>query len=80
MKGGFRLVRHPLYASYCYYFIGLPLAMFNYLLFPLILGIIGYYFTAIYEERILVEEFGEEYIEYRKKVGMFIPLIGKQRK
>jgi len=80
VKGGFRLVRHPLYASYCYYFIGLPLAMFNYLLFPLMLGIIGYYFTAIYEERILVEEFGEEYVEYQKKVGMLIPLIGKKRK
>jgi len=77
---GFRFVRHPLYASYCYYFIGLPLAMFNYLLFPLMLGIIGYYFTAIYEERILVEEFGEEYIEYQEEVGMLIPLIGKKKK
>lgn len=80
VKGGFQLVRHPLYASYCYYFIGLPLAMFNYLLFLLVLGVIGYYFTAKYEERILVEEFGEGYCEYQKKVGMLIPLIGKKGK
>jgi len=79
VKLGFRIVRHPLYASYCYYFLGIPLAMMNYLLLPLILGIIGYYYTTKYEEKILVEEFGDEYIAYQKKVGMFIPFIGRYR-
>lgn len=78
-KWGFRIVRHPLYASYCYYFIGIPLAMLNYLLIPLILGIFGYYLTAVYEEKILVREFGEEYIEYQKKVGMLVPFIGRRK-
>ncbi len=79
VKLGFRIVRHPLYASYCYYFLGIPLAMMNYLLLPLILGIIGYYFTAKYEEEILLQEFGEEYFAYQKKVGMLLPFIGRYR-
>ena len=78
-KGGFKIIRHPLYASYCYYFIGIPLAMLNFILIPLLLGIIGYYFTAVYEEKILLEEFGEEYINYQEKVGMLMPFIGRKR-
>lgn len=77
---GFRIVRHPLYASYCYYFIGIPLLMQNYLLLPMILGVIGYYSTAKYEEKILEAEFEETYYEYQKKVGMLIPLIGKRKR
>jgi len=78
--GGFRLVRHPLYASYTYYFIGLPLLLKNPLLIPLIFGIYGYYAVAKYEEEILLIEFGEEYRKYQQKVGMLIPFIGKCKK
>jgi len=78
-RWGFRIVRHPLYASYCYYFIGIPLAMQNYLLLPMILGVIGYYLTAKYEEKILEAEFGENYYEYQKRVGMMIPFIGRRK-
>ena len=77
---GFGIVRHPLYASYCYYFIGIPLAMQNYLLIPMIFGVIGYYSITVYEERILEEEFGDVYREYQRNVGMLIPFIGKKRK
>ncbi|MBD3192468.1 MAG: hypothetical protein GF308_17650 [Candidatus Heimdallarchaeota archaeon] len=76
---GFRIVRHPLYASYCYYFLGIPLAMLNFLLLLLIPGIIGYYFTAKYEESILIHEFGEQYEKYQRKVGMFIPFVGRRK-
>ena len=76
---GFRIVRHPLYTSYILYFLGLPLAMQNYLLIPLILGIIGYVFSAKYEEQILLLEFGEEYKEYQRKVGMLLPFIGRRK-
>jgi protein-S-isoprenylcysteine O-methyltransferase Ste14 len=76
---GFRIVRHPLYASYCYYFLGIPLAMQNYILLVLILGIFGYYTTTKYEEKILVKEFGEEYKKYQAEVGMLIPFIGRKK-
>ena len=79
IRGGFRIVRHPLYASYCYFFLGLPLVVSNYLLLPLILGIIGYYYSALYEEKILVEEFGNEYRAYQEKVGMLVPFFGRKK-
>lgn len=79
IKGAFKVVRHPLYSSYCFYFIGIPLTMLNFLLIPLAIGIIGYYFTAKYEEEILVKEFGYEYQIYQSKVGMLLPFIGRKK-
>ena len=76
---GYRIVRHPLYTSYCCYFLGVPLAMQNYLLLILVLGIIGYVQTARYEEKILLQEFGGEYEAYQRKVGMIIPFIGRRK-
>jgi len=78
-KGAFKVVRHPLYSSYCFYFLGIPLSMLNFLLIPLIIGIIGYYFTTKYEEEILVKEFGYEYQIYQSKVGMLLPFIGRKK-
>lgn len=74
-KGMYRYLRHPLYASYCYYFIGFVLTFQSVLLLPLLIGIIGYYRTSIYEETILVDHFGEEYIKYQKNTGRLFPLL-----
>jgi len=75
-RGAYKLVRHPMYVSYAFFFVGLPLALLNLLLFVLIAGIAGYYGIAREEERILLKKFGEDYKEYQKKVGMFIPKMG----
>lgn len=74
-RGMFRFIRHPLYASYCYYFVGFFLIFQSLFAIPLFLGIYGYYRTSVYEESILVKNFGEEYIEYQKKTGRFFPRI-----
>ncbi len=71
--GMYHFIRHPLYASYCYYFLGFFLILQNILIIPLLLGIPGYYELSKYEEKILVDYFGDEYIEYQKKVGGFFP-------
>ncbi len=76
---GHKVVRHPLYASYCYYFIGFQLVFQSYLTLPLLLGIFAYYSASKHEEKVLEREFGEEYREYQKKVGMLIPFIGRRR-
>ncbi|MFX0114967.1 MAG: methyltransferase family protein [Candidatus Hodarchaeota archaeon] len=78
--GGFGLVRHPLYASYCCYFTGMLLMLQNILLLPLLLGVYGYYDAAKYEEEILLAEFGEAYRQYQQRVGMMVPFVGKRKK
>lgn len=40
-----------------------------------ILATIYFYVGALHEERSLLEEFGEKYREYRRKVPMFIPRL-----
>ncbi len=78
-RGMFQYIRHPLYASYCHYFIGFFLIFQSLSVIPLFIGIYGYYRTSVYEESILVDNFGEEYIEYQRKTGRFFPRITIRR-
>ena len=73
--GMFQYIRHPLYSSYCHYFVGFFLILQSLFVIPLFIGIYGYYRTSVYEESILVDNFGEEYIEYQRKTGRFFPRI-----
>lgn len=73
-KGPYGFIRHPLYVAYIFILAGLSLVLLIYwLLIPTLFIIIGIYPTAKAEEETLIEQFGEEYIEYKRKVGMFFP-------
>lgn len=74
-KGIYNWVRHPLYSSYIFYFIGFPFLLLNLFLLPLVLGIPGYYYLSIYEESILLNHFPTEYAQYQKNVKRFIPFV-----
>jgi protein-S-isoprenylcysteine O-methyltransferase Ste14 len=74
-RGAYGVMRHPLYMSYCLFFVGLPLALLNVVLLVLIVGIPGYYGIARAEEKILIQKFGEQYVTYQKEVGMFLPKV-----
>ncbi|WP_455143221.1 methyltransferase family protein [Candidatus Hodarchaeum mangrovi] len=74
-KGMYRWIRHPLYSSYIFYFLGFPLLYLNPFFLFLLLGIIGYFSITLYEEALLVKYFPEEYPIYQKKVKRFIPLL-----
>ena len=75
-KGPFGIIRHPLYVSYIFILLGLSLTFLTYwILMPAFFVIIGIYSTSKAEEELLIEQFGEEYREYEKKVGMFFPKI-----
>ncbi|WP_020404887.1 methyltransferase family protein [Gracilimonas tropica] len=77
--GLYGLVRHPQYTGL---FIGLfgegvihwP-TIFSVGLFPVI--VIAYVLLAKREEKKVIEEFGEEYLEYKRKVPAFLPIKGK---
>ncbi len=78
-EGLYSFVRHPQYTGL---FLGLfgegivhwP-TFFSVGLFPII--IIAYTLLARKEERKVIEQFGEEYIEYKRHVPMFIPVKGQ---
>ena len=75
-NGVYGIVRHPLYLGESLWPIGLSLcfkALWALLLTPL--WFIFYIITTYFEEKDLIKEFGEEYLEYRKKVKRFIPYI-----
>ena len=74
--GAFSRVRHPLYlASLLFYLflIALTLSLISLLVF---MGIFIFYnIIAAYEEKFLEKKFGQEYIDYRKKVPRWIPRL-----
>lgn len=77
-EGPFAIIRHPLYVSYIFILAGLSFIVLSYwILIPTLFIIIGIYPTVKAEEKTLIEEFGEEYIEYKRKVGMFFPKFRK---
>ncbi|MFH0804793.1 MAG: isoprenylcysteine carboxylmethyltransferase family protein [Patescibacteria group bacterium] len=74
--GVYSLVRHPLYASTVWMFIGASLVYVNYLslLATLIIFIPFMVYRAKQEEAALRQEFSA-YATYQQKVGMFVPKI-----
>lgn len=72
----YKLVRHPLYAGFLLAFWSIPVITAGHLLFAV--AMTAYVLIAIrYEERDLVAVFGQGYRDYRARVGMLIPGIGK---
>lgn len=73
----YKWVRHPLYLGFFLAFWSTPHMSYGHLL--LSIGMSIYMLIAIrYEERDLVGYFGREYEEYRGRVGMLIPGIGRR--
>lgn len=76
-EGFYRYVRHPSYAFSLLTSLGLGLYLNNWL--SLILAILPPFLAFTYrirvEEQALIEQFGEEYLEYRKKTKKLIPFI-----
>ena len=75
-SGVYQYIRHPLYLGDICRNIGVPL-FFN-SLSGLILIILGNIFLLIrirIEEDLLIEEFGDEYIEYKKRTKKLIPYV-----
>ena len=76
--GVFRVVRHPIYAGAILFYLGAILITLSLLSAAFWLVILAAYtLIARYEERILTEAFGEKYIYYKRKSGMFFPKIFK---
>lgn len=73
----YRYVRHPLYLGFVIAFWATPHMTASHALFAA--GMTAYILIGIaHEERDLVAYFGTSYEDYRRRVGMLIPGIGKR--
>ncbi len=72
--GPFKLVRHPVYL-FSILFLGLRPTMDLFYLIMFICITFYFYIGSLYEEKKLIEIFGNEYLEYQKSVPRLIPFI-----
>lgn len=75
-SGPYRWIRHPLYSSYLFIAVGLLLTTGNWL----VSGLVFSYFSAVAarswkEEEMLSARLGEDYAEYRRRTGRFLPKV-----
>jgi protein-S-isoprenylcysteine O-methyltransferase Ste14 len=75
--GPYSRVRHPMYTIFILFSLSVSLISANLLLilFAFFLSIPFYWITRI-EESLLIDQFGDEYLEYMKRTGRFVPHIG----
>jgi protein-S-isoprenylcysteine O-methyltransferase Ste14 len=75
--GAFRYVRHPLYLGCILFYLGLAVSTASLLSLSLLVIIFIFYnYIADYEEKLLVQRFGERYRIYKKSTGKWVPRIG----
>jgi len=70
----FRYVRHPLYLASLLSYLGLAVSTMSLVSLSLLLGIFAFYnFIAGYEEKLMLDKYGEDYQKYQNKVGKWFP-------
>ena len=75
-SGVFRLVRHPIYTGALLFYLGAILSTLSLASAAFwIVILVFYYRIARYEENILIQEFGQDYLNYKKKTGMLFPKV-----
>jgi steroid 5-alpha reductase family enzyme len=72
----YKFIRHPLYIGWTIAFWAIPTMTVSHLLFAVVLTVYMA-LAARVEERDLVEYFGQQYEDYRRRVPMFVPRVGK---
>ena len=75
--GIYRVIRNPVFSGTLIAVLGLTIlfkSIISIVYFPIL--VVLYFWAIIIEERILIEEYGDEYIDYKKKVPKrLIPFI-----
>ena len=74
-NGIYKYIRHPMYAAHMVWAIGQIMILHNWIAgYSFIVTMLPFYFYRTRkEEEMLIEEFGDEYREYRQKTGALFP-------
>jgi len=74
-KSVFGIVRHPVYLASLLTYFGLTISSLSIICFIYFIVIcIVHNYAATYEEKKLIEKFGEKYISYMEKVPKWLPI------
>ena len=75
--GPYRLARHPMYTAFLTLGLGYGLVAANWFIgLTWLISTVGILFERLHKEEImLLEQFGDEYREYMKKTGRFLPRV-----
>ena len=74
--GPYRFVRHPMYTALITVGIGLVFCSANwYFGFPFLALVLVIIFRVQNEEKVMIEKFGEDYLNYKEGTKLFIPFL-----
>jgi protein-S-isoprenylcysteine O-methyltransferase Ste14 len=80
-SGPYRVVRHPIYTSMFCMLLGTGLALatpLKLLLPSILLLVIGTEIRVRVEEKLLASRFGDQFLDYQRRVSAYIPFIPKR--
>jgi protein-S-isoprenylcysteine O-methyltransferase Ste14 len=78
VSGAFKYVRHPLYLASLLTYLGLAFCTMSLIALTLFVLIwIFHDYIASYEEKLLETKYGDDYKNYKRHTGKWIPMIGK---
>ncbi|MBN1615088.1 MAG: isoprenylcysteine carboxylmethyltransferase family protein [Deltaproteobacteria bacterium] len=79
VTGAFRYVRHPLYLASILTYLGLSISTASLLALAASVGIFVFHnYIANYEEELLEAKFEEEYRNYKRRTGKWMPKPAKE--
>lgn len=75
--GPFKLIRHPYYLGQIFADLGAVAALLSYtVLILIIIEIPLLVMRSLFEDKLLIKHFKEEFATYKKKTGLLLPFIG----
>lgn len=75
--GLYKVIRHPGYLGQLIIFLGISVSLSNWIsILSMILSVlIGYIYRIKTEEKFMIEQMGDKYIDYQKRTKRLIPMI-----
>ena len=76
IRGPYRIVRHPIYTGLLGGFIGMAIIVGGWLAWlSVIAGLIAFLIRIPQEEKLMIELFGDRYLQYKNRTKTLIPFV-----